>query len=123
MLLSLNLFEAFGQLDNKTFDIDAVGDLGCGDNGQKTISSIQNTKPNLAIFLGDLAYTSDLRCFFTPTNNLENNNIGSHVLAAIGNHDIDSSDGNKVTKKELMDHYKIPLQVIIVKHLIMVKSL
>ena len=109
MLLSLNLFEAFGQVENKTFNIAAVGDLGCGDNGQKTISSIQNTKPNLAIFLGDLAYTSDLRCFFTPTNNLENNNIGSHVLAAIGNHDIDSSDGNKVTKKELMDHYKIPL--------------
>ena len=52
MLSSLNLFEAFGQLDNKTFDIDAVGDLGCGDNGQKTISSIQNNKPNLVIFLG-----------------------------------------------------------------------
>jgi DNA repair exonuclease SbcCD nuclease subunit len=30
-------------------------------------------------------------------------------LAAIGNHDIGSSDGNKVTKNELMDHYKIPL--------------
>ena len=108
MLLFLNPLEAFGQLENKTFDIDAVGDLGCGDNGQKTISSIQNTKPNLVIFLGDLAYTSDLKCFFNQINNLDNN-TGSHVLAAIGNHDIDSSDGNKVTKKELMDHYKIPL--------------
>ncbi|HEX5519749.1 MAG TPA: metallophosphoesterase, partial [Candidatus Nitrosocosmicus sp.] len=98
----------FGQIENKTFDIDAVGDLGCGDNGQKTISTIQNTKPNMVIFLGDLAYTSDLKCFFNQTNNLENNNTGSQVLAVIGNHDIDSSDGNTVTKKELMDHYKIP---------------
>ena len=57
MLLSLNLFEAFGQVENKTFNIAAVGDLGCGDNGQKTISSIQNIKPNLAIFLGNLALT------------------------------------------------------------------
>jgi predicted MPP superfamily phosphohydrolase len=109
ILISLNLFEAFGQIENKTFNIDAAGDLGCGDNGQKTISAIQNTKPNLVIFLGDLAYTSDLKCFFNQTNNLENNNTRSQVLAAIGNHDIDSSDGNIVTKKEVMDHYKIPL--------------
>ena len=61
------------------------------------------------IFLGDLAYTSDLKCFFTQTNKLENNNTGNQVLAVIGNHDIDSNDGNKVTRKELMDHYKIHL--------------
>ncbi len=47
--------------------------------------------------------------FFTQTNNLENNNTGSQVLAVIGNHDINSKGGNKVTKKELMDHYNIPL--------------
>jgi predicted phosphodiesterase len=109
MQLSVNLFEAFGQLENKTFDIGVVGDLGCDVNGQKTISSIQNTKPNLVIFLGDLAYTSNLKCFFTQTNNLENNNTGNQVLAVIGNHDIDNKDGNKVTKKQLIDHYKIPL--------------
>ena len=109
MLLSLNLFKAFCQVENKIFDIGAVGDLGCGDNGQKTISSIQNTKTNLTIFLGDLAYTSDLKRFFNQSNNLENNNTESQVLAAIGNHDIGSGDGNKVTRKELMDHYKIPL--------------
>jgi hypothetical protein len=51
----------------------------------------------------------DLKCFFNHTSILENNNTGSQVLAVIGNHDIDSSDGNKVTKKELMDHYKITL--------------
>jgi predicted MPP superfamily phosphohydrolase len=114
MPLSLNLFEAFGQVGNKTFDIAAVGDIGCSKNGNseegnKTISSIQNTKPNLVIFLGDLAYKSDLDCFFTQTHNLENNNTRSQVLTVIGNHDIDSGHGNKVTKKELMDHYKIPL--------------
>jgi hypothetical protein len=104
----LNLFKAFGQVKNKTFDIGAVGDLGTGVNGQKTISSIQITKPNLVIFLGDLAYTSD-KCFFTQTNNLESNTTGSQVLTVIANHDIDSEDGNKATKKELMDNYKIPL--------------
>jgi predicted phosphodiesterase len=108
-VISMNLFEAFGQVENKTFDIGAIGDFGCGINVQKTISSIQNTKPNLVIFLGDLAYTSHLKCFFIQTNNLENNNTESQVLAVIGNHDIDRKDGNKVTKKELMDHYKIPL--------------
>ena len=58
--------------------------------------------------MGDLAYTSDLKCFFTQTKDLENNSAGSSVLAAIGNHDIDSRDGNEVTKKEIMDHYQIP---------------
>ncbi|MGN6822608.1 MAG: hypothetical protein ACTHJ7_07545, partial [Candidatus Nitrosocosmicus sp.] len=46
--------------------------------------------------------------FFSLTYKLENNNTESHVLAAIGNLDIDSSGGNAVTKKELTDHYKIP---------------
>jgi tartrate-resistant acid phosphatase type 5 len=103
-----NLFEASGHEENKTFDIAAVGDIGCGETGTKTISSIQNDAPDLVIFLGDLAYTSDLKCFFTQTKGLENNSAGSSVLAVIGNHDIDSGDGNKVTKKELMDHYQIP---------------
>ena len=101
-------FEAIGQAENKTLDIAAVGDIGCGGNGAKTTSSIQNNAPDLAIFLGDLSYTSDLKCFFTQTKGLENNSAGSSVLAAIGNHDIDSRDGNEVTKKELMDHYRIP---------------
>jgi len=105
LIYGLNVIVAFGQSDNKTFSIAAVGDLGCGANGNNTLLSIQNTKPNLVIFLGDLAYTSDLKCFFTQTNDLENNITGSQVLAVIGNHDID----NKVTKKQLMDHYKIPL--------------
>ena len=101
-------FEAFGQAENKTFDIAAVGDIGCGGNGAKSTSSIQNNAPDLSIFLGDLSYTSDLKCFFTQTKGLENNNAGSSVLAVIGNHDTDSRDGSEVTKKELMDHYRIP---------------
>jgi Icc protein len=110
LVFEINISNTFGQIGNKTFDIGVVGDLGCGKNGQRTISSIQNAKPNLVIFLGDLAYASDLQCFFIQTNKLENNSTGNQVLAVIGNHDIDSNDGNKVTKKELMDHYKIPLR-------------
>jgi tartrate-resistant acid phosphatase type 5 len=107
-IFEINPFKAFGQAENKTFDIAAVGDIGCGGNGTNTISSIQNNAPNLAIFLGDLSYESNLECFFSQTKGLENNGTGSIVLAVIGNHDIDSRDGNKVTKKELMDHYQIP---------------
>jgi predicted phosphodiesterase len=96
-------FEVFGQAENKTFEIAAVGDIGCGDNGATTISSIQTNAPNLTIFLGDLSYEPDLKCFFNQTKGLENNSSGSIVLAVIGNHDVD-----KVTKNELMDHYQIP---------------
>ena len=53
--------------------------------------------------------TPQISSVFFLIYKLENNNTESHVLAAIGNHDIDSSDGNTVTKKELMDHYKIHL--------------
>ena len=51
-IFEIRPFEAFGQAENKTFDIAAVGDIGCGGNGAKTISSIQNNAPNLTIFLG-----------------------------------------------------------------------
>jgi hypothetical protein len=30
MLLYASLFEALGQVENKTFEIGGVGDLGCG---------------------------------------------------------------------------------------------
>ena len=54
-IYGFNPFEAHGQAENKTFDIAAVGDIGCGVNGAKTISSIQNNAPDLVIFLGDLS--------------------------------------------------------------------
>jgi predicted phosphodiesterase len=105
----INPFESYGQTENKTFDIAAVGDIGCGVNGAKTISSIQNNAPDLVIFLGDLSYASNFKCFFTQTDVLENNSAGSRVLAVIGNHDTDSMYVNEAAKKDLMDHYQIPL--------------
>ena len=107
-IFEIKPFEAFGQAENKTFDIAAVGDIGCGVNGAKTISSIQKNAPNLAIFLGDLSYKPKFDCFFNQTKVLENNSAGRMVLAVIGNHDIDRDDVNKGTKKELTDHYQIP---------------
>jgi predicted MPP superfamily phosphohydrolase len=107
-IYGFNPFEAHGQAENKTFDIAAVGDIGCGVNGAKTISSIQNNAPDLVIFLGDLSYEPKLDCFFSQTKVLENNNAESRVLAVIGNHDIDSIYVNESTKKDLTDHYRIP---------------
>src|SRR5215212_9679693 len=107
-IYGFNPFEAHGQSENKTFDIAAVGDIGCGVNGAKTISSIQNNAPDLVIFLGDLSYEPKLDCFFSQTKVLENNKAGSRVLAVIGNHDIDSIYVNESTKKDLTDHYRIP---------------
>lgn len=97
---------AFGQQDNP-FTVAAVGNISCNKNGKQTISSIANNHPNLVIFLGDLSCDKSLSCFFNETKVLENNEI-NNILLAIGNHDIDTGDGNEETKKQLMIHYNIP---------------
>lgn len=106
LLPPFSIIDIFGQHDIP-FYIAAVGDIGCGNNGKQTISSIANIHPNLVIFLGDLSYDTSLSCFFDQTKVLEDN-ITSNVLLAIGNHDIGDNDGNSETKKQLMLHYKIP---------------
>ncbi|CAN5798867.1 hypothetical protein BH23THE1_BH23THE1_29840 [soil metagenome] len=106
ILFPSSTINVFGQYDIP-FNVAAVGDIGCNDNGKQTISSIANFQPNLVIFLGDLSYDTSLACFFDQTKVLEENGT-SHVLLAIGNHDIGSGDGNEETKKQLMLHYSIP---------------
>ncbi|MEJ7641958.1 MAG: metallophosphoesterase [Candidatus Nitrosocosmicus sp.] len=98
--------EVFGQQDIPN-NVAAVGDISCNSNGKQTISMIANSHPNLVIFLGDLSYDKSLACFFEQTKVLENNGT-THVLVTIGNHDIDSGDGNRETKKQLLIHYNIP---------------
>lgn len=106
ILFPSNIINVFGQRDIP-FNVAAVGDIGCNDNGKQTISSLANVQPNLVIFLGDLSYDTSLACFFDQTKVLEENGT-SNVLLAIGNHDIGSGDGNEETKKQLMLHYSIP---------------
>ncbi len=101
-----SISHVFGQHDIP-FNVAAVGDIGCNDNGKQTILSIANAQPNLVVFLGDLSYDTSLACFFDQTKVLEENKT-SRVLLAIGNHDIGSGDGDEVTKKQLILHYKIP---------------
>jgi len=101
-----SMIDVFGQQDNP-FNVAAVGDISCNKNGKQTISSIANSHPNLVMFLGDLSYDKSLSCFFDQTKVLENNET-SQILLTIGNHDIDSGDGNEETKKQLMIHYNIP---------------
>lgn len=106
ILFPSNIINVFGQRDIP-FNVAAVGDIGCNDNGKQTILSLANVQPNLVIFLGDLSYDTSLACFFDQTKVLEENGT-SNVLLAIGNHDIGSGDGNEETKKQLMLHYNIP---------------
>lgn len=106
ILFPSSIIDVFGQQDIP-FNVAAVGDIGCNENGKQTILSIANIHPNLVIFLGDLSYDTSLACFFNQTQVLESNE-DSQVLLAIGNHDIDSGDGNEETKKQLMLHYSIP---------------
>lgn len=101
-----NTNNVFAQPDD-IFNVAAVGDISCNKNGNQTISSIATNHPNLVLFLGDLSYDKSLSCFFDQTKVLENNET-SDVLVAIGNHDIDSGNGNDDTKKQLIVHYNIP---------------
>ena len=100
-----SVFKIFGQ--DIPFNVAAVGDISCNDDGKQTISMIANSHPNLVIFLGDLSYDKSLVCFFEQTKVLENNGT-TKVLVTIGNHDIDTGDGNGETKKQLLIHYNIP---------------
>lgn len=106
VLFPLSISHVFGQHDIP-FNVAAVGDIGCNNNGKQTISSIANIQPNLVIFLGDLSYDPSVDCFFDQTKVLEVNGT-SNILLAVGNHDIGSGDGNDITKKQLMLHYSIP---------------
>ena len=103
-----SIIGVYGQQDIP-FNVAAVGDISCNDNGKHVISSIANSRPNLVIFLGDLSYDTSLACFFDQTKVLENNGTGQ-VIVTIGNHDVDSGDGNAESKKQLMLHYDIPPQ-------------
>ena len=54
-----SIIEVFGQQDIP-FNVAAVGDISCNNNGKQTISMIANRHPNLVIFLGDLSYDKSL---------------------------------------------------------------
>lgn len=100
------------QVDEKTFNIAAVGDISCASEGTKfhgneTISAIGQRSNNLVLFLGDLAYSNDMQCFLNMTDGLEKK-VEGRVLIAIGNHDINSHDGNEKTKRQLIEKYHVP---------------
>jgi predicted MPP superfamily phosphohydrolase len=107
MILFTNINNVFAQQDN-SFNVAAVGDISCNNNGKQTILSIANNHPDLVLFLGDLSYEKSLSCFFDQTKVLENSKTDDGVLVTVGNHDIDNDDVNEYTKKQLMTHYNIP---------------
>ena len=48
-----------------------------------------------------------MQCFFNMTHGLEKK-VENRVLIAIGNHDINSHDGNEKTRKQLIEKYHVP---------------
>jgi predicted phosphodiesterase len=106
ILFLSSIVDVFGQ-EVTPFNVAAVGDISCNENGKQTILSIANSHPNLIILLGDLSYDDSLSCFFDQTQVLENNGP-FQIMITIGNHDVNSGDGNEETKKQLMFSYNIP---------------
>lgn len=106
-------FESIGQPKVESFDVAAVGDIGCRTGGE-TISSIDATSPDVVLLLGDLSYVNqfdeeddndNIKCFFDNTSSLTNE---SKVLVSLGNHDIGQRYVNETTKKTLLAHFDIP---------------
>lgn len=54
------------------FKVAAVGDLSCDSDATKTVQGIQQFKPNITLFLGDLSYKTSPVCFLKLTNSLIN---------------------------------------------------
>jgi hypothetical protein len=59
MILFTNINNVFAQQDN-SFNVAAVGDISCNNNGKQTILSIANNHPDLVLFLVDLSYENSL---------------------------------------------------------------
>ncbi len=64
--------------------IAAVGDISCDTDATKTIQGVQQFRPNVTLFLGDLSYKTSPTCFLKLASSLMTN---STTKIAIGNHD------------------------------------
>lgn len=78
------------------YDLAAVGDLGCGTEGKKTLKAIGKTSPELTLVLGDLSYKKDsIKCFVDATKAAGIKTTG----CVVGNNDDRSSSATKAALK------------------------
>jgi predicted phosphodiesterase len=114
---SVKTLVVHAEVDQKSFNIAAVGDISCVSadgklHGNETISAMERRSNNLVLFLGDLSYSNDMQCFFNMTNQLAGKSE-NHVLIAVGNHDIYyegtiANGENEKAKRQLVEKYNIP---------------
>src|SRR5919202_5442112 len=64
------------------YNVSAVGDWGCNDNTEKTVSSITNKNPELVLDLGDNSYQPTANCWLAITHPLD-----GEMKITVGNHD------------------------------------
>lgn len=103
--MSQNFANAFDSPAKKTlpdFNFAAVGDFGCYDEANRTVSNIINKKPELVLALGDLSYSGTTGCWFKLVSPLERNNIDLRIV--VGSHDV----GKNLEKyDQYLRHFKM----------------
>lgn len=86
-------FAKEGDNKRKQFNFATVGDFGCSKNAKKTISNIEEKKPELVLPLGDLSYQSTADCWFDAMSPVK-----GKIMVTLGFHDV--NDG-----KSKLDQY------------------
>jgi hypothetical protein len=76
-------FARDGDKKRKEFNFAAVGDFGCSKNTEKTISNIEDKKPELVLPLGDLSYQSTADCWFDAMSPFK-----GKIMITLGFHDV-----------------------------------
>lgn len=107
LLLSTASIGFSSQLANgaSNFRILLTGDIGCGDNGKKTIAEMgkRDTPASTALWIGDLSYVdSSATCFINLVSG-----FGEKDWPVIGNHD-DSEDGSSAVRTQILKHWELP---------------
>ena len=76
-----------------SFNIAAVGDIGCVSKSKEIIDKINNINPEIFIALGDLSYQSNANCFIDEISTLGINK----TKIVLGNHDDGESEPVNLT--------------------------
>jgi predicted MPP superfamily phosphohydrolase len=93
--------------EDSIFRIATTGDISCNEEtAGKTVNQINETTPDLVLWLGDLSYDDfSIDCFTDLTSNLHG---GDKDKAVIGNHDDESEDGKDAIRNQVITHFNLP---------------
>jgi hypothetical protein len=87
-------FAAEGDKKRKDFNFAAVGDFGCSKNAKKTVSSMEDKKPELVLPLGDLSYDKTAKCWLDLISP-----FSDKLKVTLGFHDVNDG-GSKIQQYE-----------------------